>query len=49
MAVHPVLDRGQNLDTPEMRAIGFVDTKEQFDAVTQALFDENIHEARLAE
>jgi hypothetical protein len=37
MAVHPVIDRGQDLDTPEMRAIGFVDTKEQFDAVTQAL------------
>lgn len=37
MVVKPVIDRGQELDTPEMRAIGFVDTKEQFDAVTQAL------------
>lgn len=37
MTVHPVVDRGQDLDTPKMRAIGFVDTKEQFDAVTQAL------------
>ena len=37
MAVKPVIDRGQELATPEMQAIGFVDTKEQFDAVTQAL------------
>ena len=37
MAVKPVIDRGQELATPEMQAIGFVDTKEKFDAVTQAL------------
>src|SRR4029450_13724845 len=37
MAVKPVINRGQDLATPEMQAIGFVDTKEQFDAVTQAL------------
>jgi hypothetical protein len=37
MAVTPVIDHGQELATPEGQAIGFVDTKEQFDAVTQAL------------
>jgi hypothetical protein len=37
MTVTPVIDRGQELATPEGKAIGFVDTKEQFDAVTQAL------------
>jgi len=37
MAVKPVIDHGQELATPEGQAIGFVDTKEQFDAVTQAL------------
>jgi hypothetical protein len=37
MAVKPVINRGQDLATPEMQAIGFVDTKEQFDAVTQAI------------
>jgi hypothetical protein len=37
MAVKPVIDYGQELTTPEGQAIGFVDTKEQFNAVTQAL------------
>ena len=37
MAVKPVTDHGQELATPEGQAIGFVDTKEQFVAVTQAL------------
>ena len=37
MTVKPVIDHGQELATPEGLAIGFVDTKEQFDAVTQAL------------
>ena len=37
MAVKPVIDYGQELATPEGQAIGFVDTKEQFDSVTQAL------------
>ncbi len=37
MAVKPVIDYGQELATPEGQAIGFVDTKEQFNAVTQAL------------
>ena len=37
MAVKPVIDQGQQLATPEMQAIGFVDTKEQFEAVIQAL------------
>lgn len=37
MVVKPVINRGQELATPELQAIGFVDTKEQFDAVTQAL------------
>jgi hypothetical protein len=37
MTVKPEINRGQDLATPEMQAIGFVDTKEQFDAVTQAI------------
>jgi hypothetical protein len=37
MSVKPVIDHGQELARPEGQAIGFVDTKEQFDAVTQAL------------
>lgn len=37
MAVKPVIDNGQELATPEGKAIRFVDTKEQFDAVTKAL------------
>jgi hypothetical protein len=37
MTVKPEINRGQDLTTPEMQAIGFVDTKEQFDAVTQAI------------
>jgi hypothetical protein len=37
MAVKRVIDHGQQLATSERRAIGFVDTKEQFDAVTKAL------------
>ena len=37
MAVKPTSDHGQELGTPNRQAIGFVDTKEQFDAVTNAL------------
>ena len=37
MSVKPVIDHGQDLDTPQSQAIGFVNTKEQFDAVTEAL------------
>jgi hypothetical protein len=37
MTVKPVIDHGQELATPEGQAIGFVDTKEEFDAVTKAL------------
>jgi hypothetical protein len=37
MTVQPVIDHGQELASPEGQAIGFVDTKEQFDAVTKAL------------
>ena len=37
MTVTPVTDHGQELSPPAGRAIGFVDTKEQFDAVMQAL------------
>ena len=37
MAVKPVIDHGQDLATLEGHAIGFVDTKAQFDAVTKAL------------
>jgi hypothetical protein len=37
MAVTPLIDHGQELAAPEGQTIGFVDTKEQFDAVTLAL------------
>jgi hypothetical protein len=37
MTVKPVIDHGQELARPQGQAIGFVDTKEQFYAVTQAL------------
>jgi hypothetical protein len=37
VAIRPVIDRGQELATPAGQAIGFVDTREQFDAVTEAL------------
>ena len=37
MTVKPVINHGQELARPDAQAIGFVDTKEQFDAVTQAL------------
>ena len=37
MPVKPVIDHGQDLAPPQGHTIGFVDTKEQFDAVTQAL------------
>ena len=37
MTVTPVIDHGQELTRPESQAIGFVDTREQFDAVTKAL------------
>ena len=37
MVVKPVIDHGQELAPPVGQAIGFVDTKLQFDAVTQAL------------
>ena len=37
MTVKPVIDHGKELTRPEGQAIGFVDTREQFDAVTKAL------------
>lgn len=37
MAVKPVRDHGQELGRPDRQVIGFVDTKEQVDAVTKAL------------
>jgi hypothetical protein len=37
MDVQPALDHGQELARPSGQAIGFVNTKEQFDDVTNAL------------
>jgi hypothetical protein len=37
MSVQLTVDHGQDLAAPEGQAIGFVDTQEQFTAVTQAL------------
>jgi hypothetical protein len=37
IVVKPAIDHGQELAAPAGRAIGFVDTKDQFEAVTNAL------------
>ena len=37
MTVTPVIDHGQELTRPDGQAIGVVNTREQFDAVTKAL------------
>ena len=37
MSVKPVIEHGQELPAPEGQVIGFVDSKEQFNAVTHAL------------
>ena len=37
MTVKPVIDHGQELAPPAGKVIGFVDTKEQFDAAMDAL------------
>ena len=37
MTVKPVIDHGQKLSRPQGQTIGFVDTKDQFDAVTKTL------------
>jgi hypothetical protein len=37
MAVKPIVGHGQKLSRPQGQTIGFVDTKEQFNAVTKAL------------
>jgi len=37
MSVQPAVDHGQELATPKDQAIGFVNTKEQFDAIAKAL------------
>ena len=47
MAVKPVIDQGQQLARPAGRVIGFVDTKEQFDAVTKALNAAGYAESRI--
>jgi hypothetical protein len=47
MAVKPVIDHGQQLAAPAGHAIGFVDTKEQFDAVTKALKAAGYEESRI--
>ena len=47
MAVKPVIDHGQELATPEGQAIGFVDTKEQFDAVTKVLKADGYAESKI--
>jgi hypothetical protein len=47
MAVQLTVDHGQELAAPEGQAIGFVDTKERFDAVTQALTAAGYAESRI--
>jgi hypothetical protein len=47
MAVQPAIDYGQELPRPEGQAIGFVDTKEQFDAVTHALKSAGYADAKI--
>lgn len=47
MSVQLTVDHGQDLAAPEGQAIGFVDTKEQFDAVTGALKDAGYAESTI--
>jgi hypothetical protein len=47
MTVTPVMDHGQELSPPAGRAIGFVDTKEQFEAVTRALTAAGYSDSRI--
>lgn len=47
MTVQPTVDHGQQLASPEGHTIGFVDTKEQFDAVTMALRSANYADASI--
>ena len=48
MAVKPIIDHGQKLSRPEGQTIGFVDTKQQFDAVTRALKSAGYAEATIS-
>ena len=48
MAVKPNIDHGQKLSRPEGQTIGFVDTKQQFDAVTKALKSAGYAEATIS-
>jgi hypothetical protein len=47
MSVQPVVDHGQELAVPKDQAIGFVDTKDQFQAVTQALKEAGYADAQI--
>jgi hypothetical protein len=48
MTVKPVIDDGQKLGRPQGQAISFVDTKEQFDAVKQALKEAGYADASIS-
>ena len=48
MTVKPITNHGQTLSRPECQTIGFVDTKEQFDMVTEALKTAGYAEARIS-
>ena len=45
--IQPTQDHGQNLPVPEGKAIGFVDTKEQLDAITRALNDAGFADSKI--
>jgi hypothetical protein len=47
MTVEPIHDHGQTLPIPQGRAIGFVDTQAQCDAVVQALNAAGFSEAKI--
>ena len=47
MTVQPAIDRGQELPKPAGRVVGFVDTQEQFEAVSKALLQAKYPESTI--
>lgn len=45
--IQPLEDRGQQLPVPEQKAIGFVDTEEQLNAITRALNDAGYSDSKI--
>jgi hypothetical protein len=45
--IQPIKDHGQDLPVPEQKAIGFVNTEEQLDAITRALNDAGYPDSKI--